>query len=201
MKWINPRDKMPQPYQLIYVLVDLDREHSYGRIAICRAEPYQEKNESLDTRFVIMEAKALDEKGYGLGTTYYFYEYQYDYGMQDIGHSKHSDHEVIVAWAPFEGFPSWDFIDFAESKKIIESNEIYQENRKIHNSNKKIKLIQDNCSRFIRVEETLPVVDGVYVVANKGGVWLSRYEKKSCNPWYAPNGDLVLVWYKIPDVY
>ncbi len=60
-----------------------------------------------------------------------------------------------------------------------------------------MKKANDDKLFFIQMSEHKPVNDGVYVVANKGGVWLSRYNE-ACDPWVAPNGDLVISWYPIP---
>ncbi len=195
MEWINPREKLPQHEQIIWILRIENREGERQGLPSARIDIAQAQ---LD-RMGVMSAEIIIHKGYPQYRRH-FYEWwhfpQNDRKDNEPYYRTFNDDDLITAWMPYESneLPSWEHIGLEESKKIILANEKYQLEAALDNAQK------DNV-HFIHLSDHKPDCDGVYVVANEGGIWLSRYEIKTCNPWKAPNGKSVIAWYPIPSGY
>lgn len=130
MNWINPRDRLPDVGDIVWILRIHARSGSIepkpsAVIQICEIEK--------DT-FGVIIAGVLTHKGTvgGWGQHSFFnYDY-YDYWGQSsekLPLRNDPDGEIIIAWAPFEGLPEWDPMTLEESipvvKRLInESNDV-----------------------------------------------------------------------------
>lgn len=190
MNLINPRHKLPVEGQIIWALCVEQRDtDEQGKPCTPSAEIVTCKIEM--SRYGCPEAhrwgQSYDKK--------YFFKW-------DGCPSENHDEELVLAWAPFEGLPAWETIGSDESKRMIMLTEEYKKAKKEDEVEEAIEKARNAASpHFIKTIDKKPIHDGTYVVANKGGVWLSRYEQKTCNPWIAPNGELVAAWYPVPSHY
>lgn len=193
MKWINPRDKLPESGQLIWILVIENKEGD--RVGLPSASLHIA--EAGTDKYGMMFAQRINYKGYPY-ESFYFYEWWGPKENDDDcrwDFQTHDDDQMITAWIPYnKDLPEWNFIDIDESKKIMSINEKHKTLVDL------AKATKDNYY-FIHLDDHLPLKDGVYVVANKNGVWLSKYEVATCKPWIAPNGEPVEGWYPVPNHY
>ena len=205
MEWINPRDKLPEHDQLIWALFIENREGERSgdpsaSLTICKARK---------DAYGVVSADEILHRGYPYGHKYFFKWYHYDQSgtpedeiRESISSGYDDDKEMIIAWMPYNGLPAWDKIDIDESKDIIIKYPGYHEacmrQRTIRAAEKSHRKISPY---FLYLVDHQPPENGVYVVANSSGVWLSRYDKELCNPWIAPNGEPVTAWYSIPQSF
>lgn len=183
MKWINPREELPNKNELVWILIIENREGYRCGMPSAKcliAECHEDK-------YGILFAQEIGHKGYP-AYSYYFYQWKHYYPEDNCRFD-----EMITAWAPYNGLPTWENINSSESKEIILKKDSYHKQLTIE---KNIK----NENYFIRLEEAKPK-NGVYVVATANGVFLSRYDSKLCDPWIAPNGEDIIAWYPIPTHY
>lgn len=207
MNWINPREKLPKDGELVWVLVvenDYNEkgfpergEYPVAEIHTCVAEK---------DRWGLIRFGRLHYKGYShseipVYNVQYAYNFSYDLDLNNhCLEMKPYQDDRVRAWMPFDrdDIPLWKDLSMEESIELISKTDylkIREIDRAVINSRKE----QD--SQFIRISDGYPTFDGVFVVANKDGVWLSRYEQKTCQPWIAPNGKKVEAWYPVPDNY
>jgi hypothetical protein len=202
MNWINPRHKLPVDEQLIWALFIENRAGEQNGFPsasakICKA--------SIDM-YGVVEASEITHKGFPEGGGKYFFEWWHSYQEEDAdryyhGHGAYRMENMIIAWIPFESLPAWTHINIEESKRMIIHSEQYKKGIMIAKTRKDIEKARGESPYFIQISDRKPIEDGVYVVANKDGVWLCRYEQKTCSPWIAPNGSLVDAWYPVPNHY
>lgn len=197
MNWINPRDKLPEVGDLIWVLI-VNNNDANSPSAEC-------KMAIVITEFLnIIKANELNKYGQQSGYDYFFFNWSAATFI-DSSEDKSCSWEMITAWCPYSDIPipSWEYLSMEESKAIITSSDDWVSRVKEY---KEVTFVKEYLERarkyeqFIDVSDCLPF-DGVYIAANKGGVWLLKYEKDTCNPWTGPNGLPVEAWYPIPRSY
>ena len=191
--WINPRHSLPHVGDLIWILIV---EH-IGAIERKGCLPSAKclLGEVDSNKYGILMVTEINHKGFPHGAIYSFYEWAY--GLIDMYDYDKGLDEVILAWAPADmiDIPHWEVISISESKAIIEANPRWQLERA------KVKANCDVNPRFIYLSDHIPLNEGVYVVANSGGVWLLKYTHENGKSWIAPNGLPVVAWYPIPEGY
>lgn len=195
MKWINPREQLPKNEQLIWILFIENRQGERcgdpcAEITLAKA--------NLDS-YGVMRAEEITPKGYPQYSKHFYEWWHYpqdDKEEHEPQYRTFSDKDLITAWLPYEGneLPDWDYIGLEESREIILKNPKY----KLGIKKEKIQIKNDH---FIYMSDHKPDIDGTYVVVNKDGIWLLRYEAKTCDPWIAPNGKPVIAWYPVPGHY
>lgn len=200
MKWINPREQLPEEDQLIWILRIENRKGERlgdpsAQICIARAK----------TSWHVMEAAEINHKGMEAYSKYFYEIYHLAKCMCKIKYNKlcehdnwgntHSDEDMIDAWAPYQGneIPDWSFITYQESKELLLKNAEYLRRHKIRNSTPGYT--------FIGEDECRPDHNQVCAVANKYGIYLCRYDEKATDPWMSPNGYPVEGWFPVPDYY
>lgn len=201
MKWINPREQLPELGQLIWILTienRLDPEKP-GLLPCCTITTAEvKKNYNYETLY----AADTDRKGHAYGPEKEFYKWMhYTDGSCDHDEERF-DSELIVAWAPFNesDLPSWDSISVEESKAILNANEEYKKAVQILEQNKRIEEAAKGQMYFIHLADEKPLRSGIYVVATKNHTALSMYDASSEHPWIV-NGEPVIAWYPVPSHY
>lgn len=196
MKWINPREKLPEDDQLVWIIGVQNR--SEEKMGYPAAEIKIGK--AIRNKYGITEVHEINHKGYEYGERYFF-NWTYWMDSEDRGSIPYTE-SLIDAWMPFfdKDLPTWQYIDTYESMEIINKYPSYLKQLEI----KKIEKLEEEATKgqkhFIHIRDEMPIIPGVYVAANKEGVWLLKYDS-SCNPWIAPNGNPVEAWYPVPEGY
>lgn len=198
MKWINPRSQLPLQGQMVWALKIENRK---GERCGQPAATVFLANTAKDS-YGVTFLEGMSHKGYPQYIKH-FYEWwhfdQTDRTEDEDFYRSFNEDDMVVAWMPYypEDIPVWNYIGIEESMKIIKSTTAYKKGVERDRVNLAMTKASDDKLFFIRVSEHKPIEDGVFVVANHGGIWLSRYNE-TCEPWIAPNGDAVISWYPIP---
>jgi hypothetical protein len=206
MNWINPRDKLPEPGQLIWCLFIENREGERCGLPSAMITIGEAKKDRYGVTFVA----EITHKGYPNYSKRFFDWWHFDQSEKEPGTNEHiykgfssiDDSDNIVAWIPFKELPEWDYIGIEESIAIISKTEEYKKGVEHDKTERIIERATGNTNRwFIYLKEAKPTEKGCYVVANKNGVWLSNFDPSEKEKWLAPNGEPVIVWYPIPNSY
>ncbi len=200
MKWVNARKKLPEEGQLIWCLQIENRQGD--RSGLPAANMYIAQ--ACKDRYGVMYAQEISHKGYTAYDKHFYEWWHWDQSEKEPGRDQIYNHFssdcMIDAWMPFEDLPDWVCINVDESIEIITKLDSYKEGVEYDKTKRVIDEAVDS-PYFILLGDKRPVEDGIYVVANKDGIWLSRYETKLKGKWLAPNGKEVEAWYPIPSHY
>lgn len=205
MNWINPRKKLPEEGQIIWCLFIRNREGERcglpsAKITLCEAKK---------DRYNVVFVDEITHKGYSNYTRHFYDWWHWDQSDKEPGtnetiykgFSERDDEINIVAWIPFEGLPSWDYINIEESIEIISKTEEYKRGVEFDKTQRIIEKAQGDSNRFIYLSDCRPTEKGCYVITNKNGIWLSIFDPSLNEKWIAPNGEPVIAWYPIPQSY